>query len=239
MAAGLGVLAALGMMPLSAWAASYGGVRGQVQGAHNQPMAGVRVTLRSAASGSVRTTRTDAHGRFSFPTVSIGTYMVTVRRKGFESQSEPVTVEAGYFPAPILHLLPVSTFHRVVVHGNRVPVVASVTPITLVSQQDILSTPGAINANSLSMITDYVPGAYEAHDMLHIRGGHQTSWLIDGVEIPDTNIAESLGPAIDPEDIQTLGVERGSYNASEGDRTYGVFNVIPKTGFGVHNLGTL
>ncbi len=238
-AAGLGVLAALGLMPVGAWAASYGGVRGKVEGAHDQPVPSVRVTLRSSASGSVQTTRTDAHGRFNFPDVSIGTYRVTVHRKGFASQSEPVTVEAGYFPAPVLHLLRVSTFRRVVVHGSAAPVVASVTPITLVSQQDILSTPGAINANSLSMITDYVPGAYEAHDMLHIRGGHQTDWLIDGVEIPDTNIAESLGPAIDPEDIQTLGVERGSYNADEGDRTYGVFNVIPKTGFGVHNQGML
>ncbi len=81
------------------------------------------------------------------------------------------------------------------------------------------------------MITDYVPGAYEAHDMLHIRGGHQTNWLIDGVEIPNTNIAENLGPEVNPEDIQTLGAERGSYGADEGDRTYGIFNVIPNTGF--------
>ncbi len=78
------------------------------------------------------------------------------------------------------------------------PVVASMTPITLVSDQDIERTPGATNVNSLAMITDYVPGAYEAHDMLHIRGGHQTSWLIDGVEIPNTNIAENLGPEVNP-----------------------------------------
>jgi len=30
------------------------------------------------------------------------------------------------------------------------------------------------------MITDYVPGAYVTHDMLHMRGGHQVDWLIDG-----------------------------------------------------------
>ncbi|MGC8518556.1 MAG: TonB-dependent receptor domain-containing protein [Steroidobacteraceae bacterium] len=239
MVGGLGVLAALGLMPVSAWAGSYGAVRGRVEGLHNQPMAGVRVTLRSAASGSVRTTRTDAKGRFAFPTVSIGTYRISVRRKGFQPQRELLTVEAGYFPKPVLHLLPIATFRRIVVRGSQQPVVASVTPITLVSQQQIEDTPGAVNVNSLSMITDYVPGAYEAHDMLHIRGGHQTNWLIDGVEIPNTNIAENLGPAVDPQDIQTLGIEQGSYNADEGDRTYGVFNVIPKTGFGVHDQGLL
>ena len=46
------------------------------------------------------------------------------------------------------------------------------------------------------MITDYVPGAYVTHDMLHMRGGHQTEWLIDGVPVPNTNIAKNLGPQI-------------------------------------------
>ena len=100
--------------------------------------------------------------------------------------------------------------------ASRLPVVASITPITIVSQQDIENTPGATNVNSLAMITDYVPGAYQAHDMLHMRGGHQTNWLIDGVEIPNTNIAENLGPEINPQDMQTLGVERGSYLARRG-----------------------
>ena len=109
----------------------------------------------------------------------------------------------------------------------------------MVSQEDIENTPGASNVNSLAMITDYVPGAYQAHDMLHMRGGHQTNWLIDGVEIPNTNIAENLGPAINPQDVQTLGIERGGYLADEGDRTYGIFNVIPKSGFSSDNQAEL
>ena len=67
--------------------------------------------------------------------------------------------------------------------------------------------------------------------MLHMRGGHQVSWLIDGVPIPNTNIASNLGPQIDPKDIDYLEVERGSYDAGYGDRTYGVFNIVPRTGF--------
>ncbi len=55
------------------------------------------------------------------------------------------------------------------------------------------------------MITDYVPGAYMTHDMLHMRGGHQTSWLIDGVAIPNTKIASNVGPQIDPKDIDSHG----------------------------------
>jgi outer membrane cobalamin receptor len=81
------------------------------------------------------------------------------------------------------------------------------------------------------MITDYVPGAYIVHDQLHIRGGHQTSWLLDGVPVPNTNIASNIGPQVDPKDIDYLEVSRGGFGAEFGDRTYGVFNVVPRTGF--------
>jgi outer membrane receptor protein involved in Fe transport len=89
------------------------------------------------------------------------------------------------------------------------------------------------------MITNYVPGSYLTHDQLHVRGGHQVSWLIDGVAIPNTNIASNLGPQIDPKDIDTLETQRGSYSADYGDRTYGVLNVAPRTGFERNNEAEL
>jgi len=109
--------------------------------------------------------------------------------------------------------------------------VNTVTPTTLISRRDIAQTPGADRTNSLAMITDYVPGAYVTHDQLHMRGGHQVSWLIDGVQIPNTNIATNLGAQIDPKDIDYIEIQRGSYTSDVGDRTYGVFNVVPRTGF--------
>ena len=89
------------------------------------------------------------------------------------------------------------------------------------------------------MITDFVPGAYVTHDQLHIRGGHQTSWLVDGVPVPNTNIASNLGPQLDPKDVDYMEVNRGSYGAEFGDRTYGVFNIVPRTGFERNNEAEL
>ena len=83
----------------------------------------------------------------------------------------------------------------------------------------------------MAIITDYVPGAYMVHDMLHVRGGHQYSWLIDGVPVPNTNIATNVGPQFDPKDAEYIETQRGSYDADYGDRTYGVFSVVPRTGF--------
>ena len=89
------------------------------------------------------------------------------------------------------------------------------------------------------MITNYVPGAYVTHDQLHIRGGHQTTWLVDGIPVPNTNIATNIGPQFDPKDIDYMEVNRGSYGAEFGDRTYGVFNVVPRTGFERNNQAEL
>jgi hypothetical protein len=239
----LGLLVLLGsLLPALSQAAAFGTVSGVVRNPSGRPVPEARVELLSPVTHQVRHQLTDARGRFDFPAVPIGKYLLEVRRRGFLGSSQRVTVESGYFPFAHLVLTrqQPGTLARVTVSAPaELPVVASVTPITLVSEEDIVRTPGAINVNSLAMITDYVPGAYETHDMLHMRGGHQTSWLIDGVEIPNTNIASNLGPAIDPQDIQTLGVERGSYQADEGDRTYGIFNVIPKNGFGSRNQGLL
>ena len=197
--------------------------------------------LRSTESGATQTVKTDAHGLFEFPNVELGTYRLSVSLAGYLTSTQPVTIESGYFPSPHVLLLRAVRLSEVTVSApaEPPPVVASVTPVTLVSQADIQRTPGADRTNSLAMITDYVPGAYVVHDQLHVRGGHQTAWLVDGVEIPNTNIGSNLGPQIDPKDIQTLGAERGAYQADEGDRTYGIFNVIPKSGFGRNHEGVL
>jgi len=87
----------------------------------------------------------------------------------------------------------------------------------------------------MAMITNYVPGSYVTHDQLHIRGGHQTSWLVDGVPVPNTNIASNIGPQFDPKDIDYMEVKPRSYGAEFGDRTYGVFNIVPRSGFERNN----
>ena len=226
------------LLPARGWAAAYGTVSGIVRDDSDRPVAGAKVVLESATHAVIER-QTDSTGRFDFPNVAIGQYMLTISQSEFASLSQPVTVQAGYFPFANIVLKPPSDLSEVTVTAARLQVVASVTPITMVGQEDIENTPGATNVNSLAMVTDYVPGAYQAHDMLHIRGGHQTNWLINGVEIPNTNIAENLGPVLNPQDIETLGIERGGYLADEGDRTYGIFNVIPKSGFSRDNQAAL
>ncbi len=100
-----------------------------------------------------------------------------------------------------------------------------------IDQTQISRYAGVDASNSFKIITEFVPGSYMVHDQLHVRGGHQVTWAIDGVPIPNTNIASNVGPQFNPKDVSYLQAETGSYAAEYGDRIYGVFNVAPKNGF--------
>jgi hypothetical protein len=214
------------------YAADVGSVRGVVHDARHLPIAQAGVELKSATSDWAQSATTDARGEFAFMTVPLGNYVLTVSQSGFTTTAQPVTVASGSSPVAHVQLVKGPTLATVTVTATvDTSVVNTATPTTLVTRQDIERTPGASQTNSLAMITDFVPGAYVVHDQLHVRGGHQTTWAIDGVEIPNTNIASNLGPQIDPKDIDYLEVQRGSYEADQGDRTYGVFNVVPRNGF--------
>jgi hypothetical protein len=210
----------------------FGKIQGVVHDPQHRPVSGASVKLTAINSDWSQTTQTDDNGEFSFTSVPVGDYKITVTQAKFQTAEQTVTVASS--SSPILHFqLVIATLNQttVVVSDAGVANVESVTPTTTLGRMDISQTPGAARSNSMAMITDYVPAAYMTHDMLHMRGGHQVSWLIDGVTIPNTNIATNLGPQIDPKDIDYLEVQRGSYDAGYGDRTYGIFNIVPRTGF--------
>ena len=215
-----------------AWASIFGKVQGIVHDPQHRPIEGAHLILKAQNSAFTQSAATNANGEFIFTSVPIGNYTVTVSANGFQAMSQDVIVQSD--TSPVLHfpLAIAGVNESVVVPGTATQVTTdSVTPTTMLSRIDIQQTPGADRTNGMEMITDYVPAAYMTHDMLHIMGGHQVSWLIDGVPIPNTNIATNLGPQIAPRDIDTLEVYSGSYDADYGDRTYGVFNVVPRTGF--------
>ena len=215
-----------------ALAVIFGTVRGIVHDPQHRPITGATVEIKSTNSAWSRTMKTDDNGEFSFPAVPLGDYVVTVKAAGFNAAEQAVRLASDTSPVLHIALAVAGVSERVVV--SEAPEEAStqsVTPTTMLSRANIENTPGADRTNGLEMITDYVPGTYVTHDMLHMRGGHQVDWLIDGVPIPNTNIATNLGPQIDPKDIDYLEVLRGSYDADYGDRTYGMFNIVPRNGF--------
>jgi outer membrane receptor for ferrienterochelin and colicin len=220
------------LFPWSISATVFGTVRGVVHDPDHRPVQSAQVSVKSSDSDYSRSLVTDQDGGFEATAVPVGAYIVTVTADGFAPSGQQVVIASG--SAPQLHFqLAIGTrSDRVTVSESALAISPEqMTPTTIISRSQIATTPGADLSNSLNMITDYVPGAWMAHDQLHVRGGHQVSWAIDGVPIPNTNIASNVGPQIDPKDIDYLEAQRGGYSSAYGDRTYGVFNVVPRTGF--------
>ncbi|HVS74774.1 MAG TPA: TonB-dependent receptor [Candidatus Acidoferrales bacterium] len=226
------LLALASAIVLPAAAGIFGTVRGIVHDLQHHPIEGAGILLRARFADWQREAVTDAEGRFQIDAVPAGQYTIRIRHDGFHDAERNLTVATD--SAPLLHfpLAVASLAQRVEVNesASAVDPTSSSSSSTL-TRSDLSAMPGATRTNSLDFITNITPGATMVHDQLHIRGGHQVSWLVDGVPVPNTNIASNLGAQFDPKDIDVIEIQRGGYSAEYGDRTFGVINVIPRSGF--------
>jgi outer membrane receptor protein involved in Fe transport len=227
------LIALLLVLSTSAWAAISTEVHGVVLDPHGSPIKGAKVTLHSQISDDSRTDQTDDNGEFFFVGISSGEYLVSVEAPGFVKAEKRIRVVSG--SSPEIHFqLEIAALK---VDVEAIPKTDTVnpetpTPTTLISKEQIKTTPGAARSNSVRVITSYVPGSYMIHNQLHVHGGHQVTWLVDGVPIPSTNTGVDVGTPFYLNDIDYLEAQRGSYSVEYGDRTYGIFSIIPSTGFG-------
>ncbi len=228
------------LAPIQSFASVFGTVKAIVHDPQHRPVQGAQVEVKSRTSALKTSATTNEDGIATLLNVPVGEYEVTVNSQGFTSAAQPATVTSGSVQE--LHFALAVSTHEETVEVSGMPETVnttSSTPETLVNRNEIAQTPGADGANALSMITDFVPGAAIVHDQLHVRGGHQVTWEIDGVPVPNTNIATNVGPQFNPKDIDYMEVQRGSFSSDSGDRTYGVFNVITRSGFERSRQGEL
>jgi outer membrane receptor protein involved in Fe transport len=227
---------------LAAWfactlcAAGTGALRGIVHDPQHRPLAGAQVVLHAPAPAEPRTVPSNENGEFSFADLPEGAYTVDLSAKGFRPIEQRVTVVAER--APVLHfqleLAAVTSSIEVSGAASRLNTQTS-TVQTVVTPLEITHTAGADQTNSLAMITDFTPGAYMVHDMLHMRGGHQVNWYVDGIPVVNTNISANVAPLLNPKNVQELQIERGGFSSEYGDRTYGFFNAVTPSGFESNN----
>jgi outer membrane receptor protein involved in Fe transport len=215
-------------------------LRGVVHDPQHRPLPGAEVTVHGGNPPVTRTVPSDANGEFQVNDIPEGAYDVSVSAPGFQSVTQKVAVAAG--KAPVMHVqleLPAVNASVDVSGAASKLNTESSTVQTLVAPREIAQTAGADQTNSLAMITDFTPGAYMVHDMLHMRGGHQVNWFFDGIPVVNTNIAANVAPLINPKNVEELEVERGGYSSQYGDRTYGFFNVVTPSGFELNNEGQI
>jgi outer membrane receptor protein involved in Fe transport len=212
-------------------------VKGIIHDPDHHPIPAAQIQIACRDTSWTETVQSDINGEFDMIGVPSGSCEVTIAARSFRPETRTITVGDKL---PVLHfqlaLAPVN--QSVEVSAKRLETQIS-TVQTTTTAQEVQQTPGADQTNSLQMITDFVPGAYMVHDMLHMRGGHQVNWFIDGVPVVNTSIAANVAPLINPKNVDELETERGGFSSGYGDRTYGFFNVVTPSGFDRDNQAEL
>ena len=182
--------------PIPALATIFAQLHGIVHDPQHRPIQAAQITLKATTSAFTLTTQTAPDGSFALPSIPLGDYTILITAPNFAPSTQTLTLASNTTPILHIELALASAHESITVTSDSQPAanINTATPTTLINREDIAATPGADRTNSLAAITDFTPGAYMTHDMLHMRGGHQVAWQIDGVEIPNTNIASNHRP---------------------------------------------
>jgi Carboxypeptidase regulatory-like domain len=87
------LLAALVALPV--FAASTGDISGTVTDQTGAVVQGATVTVKSLATGAIRTVVTNQYGEFSVPQLELGNYQVKIEKTGFKAVTETAFVKTG------------------------------------------------------------------------------------------------------------------------------------------------
>src|SRR5436853_373480 len=160
-------------------ASIFGVVRGIVHDPHHRPVEGAIVTIHSATSDWSETAGSNGLGEFALNNVPLGRYIVSVSAPGFSANDQEIAVSSSS-TIEIHFALQVATLEQKVEVTAEAATVdpESSSSQTLLNREQIRGTPGAQQANSLAMITDYVPSATSV-------SGNRSEY---GLETPITEI---------------------------------------------------
>jgi len=224
------------------YAQGLGAVRGTVKDPSGAAIPAAKVTLKEMHTDWMQSTVSNSTGAFVINGVPLGEYTLTVEQEGFAPSKQAVHVLIGSAPTIEVILMIGAATSSVSVSETASEVVAaeSSAPPTVVSGDQIREgLPGAEQMSSLRFITETAPGAFVLHDHLHVRGGHQIDWILNGVPIPNTNMSSNVGRTLDPKDIEEVEISQGGYGAQSGDRTFAQINIFTRSGFEYDNDGDL
>src|SRR5215831_16662871 len=85
----LALLIMITFASLTSWAAVGGSISGTVKDSTGGVIPGVMLTLTNTSLGTQFKTTTDAQGLFTFPSLPVGRYDLTIEAAGFKSQKKP------------------------------------------------------------------------------------------------------------------------------------------------------
>jgi outer membrane receptor protein involved in Fe transport len=240
-----GLVAALTIPPLAAQQAPTSAtLGGRVLDAAALPVAGARISLTLKERHQTQSTTSDAEGRFRFPIVAVGDYLLNAGASGYGSWQRQLRLNVGA-AIELLITLPAAHQEAIVVTAEiprietaRTQVAAAVTPEEIQelplngrNYLDLaLLAPGVsrtnTGANQRFAETSAVPGTGIS---ISSQRNLANSFVVDGLSAND-DAAELAGTFFSQEVIREFSVVRAGGVAELGRATGGVVNIVTRSG---------
>ena len=224
-----------------------GTVSGTVADISGAVLPGASVVLLHEETGITRTLTADGAGRYSAPSLAVGSYRVTAGMDGFQSEARTGIVLTIGREAVVNFSLPVGAVSQTVEVTGEAPLVQTTesTVSYLIQDQTIRDLP--LNGRDLTELILLNPGVsaptYAGTDnafggfgkKISVSGfrGQDNAYLLDGAYINDFSRHVPAGPSgalLGAETVQEFQMLTTSLNAQYGRVLGGVFNGVSKSG---------
>ncbi len=212
-----------------------GNIEGVVRDTGGGVVPGVTLQTSSLSLQGVRVTSSRRDGRFRFPALPPGTYMVRAAMPGFRTSEKSATITLDATATADFVLEP-EVLEEVAVTGEA-PLVdtSSTTTGTNYTSNVVAHLPVSRNYADIVLANPGVlpdQGETQGRSIaLSIYGSTsaENQWIIDGNNT--TNVLKGVqGKAINTEFVQEVEVKTGGYQAEYGRALGGTINVITKSG---------
>ena len=248
---GLGLLVFLAW-PLSVKAQVSAAISGVVTDPSGAAVSAATVTAKNVETGTLRSTTTDAAGRYLLPELAVGEYEVTVVKDGFRSLVRSgIDLVVGQEARVDLMLQVGEVKEQIVVAEEVSPVNATTTDISgVVAEGQIKDLP--LNGRSYDLLTLLNPGVVNftwektggigisnstTANMFAVSGNRpqQNLFLLNGVEF--TGAAENnmtpggaSGQLLGIDAVREFNILRDTYGAEYGKKPGGQISIVTQSG---------
>ncbi|RUO80232.1 hypothetical protein CWI84_06265 [Idiomarina tyrosinivorans] len=227
------VAAAMGISAGALAQSTTGSITGKVVGTNQQAISNATVTIRNLETGYTRTIEVGEEGRYRFPSLPSGRYVVTANASGYEpTKTDEFTISAGSSREMTVPLA--SGIETIDVSGSAISMVDTSTSGSSlnISEAQIDRIPVPRNATSVALLAPSTTAGDSRFGNLASFGGSsvaENQVYINGLNV--TNFRNGTGFSDVPfEFYKEFEVLTGGYSAEFGRSTGGVINAVTKSG---------
>lgn len=216
-----------------------GQIAGTVIDASGAVIPDAKVSVKSLATGALRSVTTSSHGTFVVPNLLPGLFEVSVEASGFAKGVKRVQVAVGS-RVPLDFPLQVGAQQTVVEVTGEAGVLVNTETQTLsqvISAQQVSELPSLTRnpfdfVRTVGGVSEDDPSGRGAGVSINGLRSASTNVLLDGAANNDEFTA-SVGQSVPLDAVQEFSVLTNSFTAEHGRATGGVVNVVTKSGSNV------